>query len=191
MSSAVDLPNDPRSEQPRHCLANERRLTGAARDLWQRSGGLQVAEFAGNAIVVVDPAGKATIISAGAAIEATFGLAAGMRLDGLSGLAAELRAACDLIAFEPQPVPFEACLTAPGRACVLVRGVALPLSEGRDADAIPHLVQIFINWRELLDRAATTRIRREIGAALRISTPNPTKNDPFILKNARKAPRRR
>jgi hypothetical protein len=86
-------------------------------------------------------------------------------------------------------VPFEACLAAPGRACVLVRGVALPLSEGRDPDMIPHLVQIFINWRELLDRAATTRIRREIGTALRIAAPNPTKTDPFMLKNARKLPR--
>ncbi len=126
MSSAADLPN-------------ERRLTGAAHDLWQRSGGLNVAEFADNAIVIVDPAGKATIIRAGAAIEATFGLAAGMRLNGLPGLATELRAACDL--------------------------------------------------RELLDRAATTRIRREIGTALRIAAPNPTKADPFMLKNARKLPR--
>ncbi len=189
MSSAADQPNDPHFEKSRHRLANERRLPGAARALWQRSGGLHVAEFADNAIVIVDPAGKATIIRTGAAIEATFGLAAGMRLDGLSGLAAELRAACDLIAFDPQPVPFEACLAAPGRACVLVRGVALPLSEGRNAGKIPHLVQIFINWRELLDRAATTRLRREIGAALRISAPNLTKNDPFILKNARKTPR--
>jgi hypothetical protein len=176
MSSAADLPN-------------ERRLTGAAHDLWQRSGGLNVAEFADNAIVIVDPAGKATNIRAGAAIEVTFGLAAGMRLNGLPGLAAELRAACDLIAFDPQPVPFEACLAAPGRACVLVRGVALPLSEGRDPDMIPHLVQIFINWRELLDRAATTRIRREIGTALRIAAPNPMKADLFMLKNARKLPR--
>lgn len=186
MSSAVDLPDESRLEQSRDCLTNERRLTGVARGLWQRSGGLQVAEFADNAIVIVDPAGKATIISAGAAIEATFGLAAGMRLDGLPGLAAELRAACDLIAFDLQPVPFEACLAAPGRACVLVRGVALPLSEGRDADAIPHLVQILINWRELLDRAATTRLRREIGAALRVAAPNRAGIDPFFFRNARK-----
>ena len=189
MSDAADLPNAPRFEQPRHSLTNERRLTGAARDLWQRTGGLQVAEFADNALVIVDPAGKATIIHAGAAIRAAFGLAAGMRLDGVPGLAAELRAACDLIAFDPQPVPFEACLAAPGRACVLVRGVALPLSEGRDPDMIPHLVQIFINWRELLDRAATTRLRQKIGAALRISKPNLAKYDPFVLKNAQKLPR--
>jgi len=78
---------------------------------------------------------------------------------------------------------------ASGRACVLVRGVALPLSERRNPDMIPHLVQIFVNWRELLDRAATTRLRQEISAALRILTSNPTKTDPFILKNALKLPR--
>ena len=135
------------------------------------------------------PMGKATIIHAGAAIKATFGLAAGMRLEVLPGLAAELRAACDLIIFDPQPVPFETCIMASGRACVLVRGVALPLSERRNPDMIPHLVQIFVNWRELLDRAATTRLRQEISATLRILTSNPTKTDPFTLKNALKLPR--
>ena len=154
MSNAADLLNAaPRLAQSRYSLTNERRLARAARDLWQRSGGLQIAEFADNVLVIVDPAGNATIIHAGAAIKTTFGLAAGMRLEGLPGLAAELRAACDLIVFDPQPVPFETCLMASGRACMLVRGVALPLSERRNPDMIPHLVQIFVNWRELAGTA--------------------------------------
>jgi hypothetical protein len=109
-----------------------------------------------------------------------------MRLDGLHGLAAELRAACDLIVFDPQPVPFEASLAAPGCACILVRGVALPLSDALDASGIPHQVQVILNWRELLDRAATTRLRHEIGAALRLVRPKSTKIDPFLPKNAQK-----
>ena len=108
MSSAADLPVDPRFEPPPHFLVVDRRMAGVARDLWQRSGGMPVAEFADHALVIADPAGDATIISAGAAIEAMFGLCAGMRLDGLSGLAAEVRAACDLIVFDPKPVLFEA-----------------------------------------------------------------------------------
>ena len=77
MSNAADLLNAaPRLAQSRYSLTNERRLARAARDLWQRSGGLQIAEFADNVLVIVDPAGNATIIHAGAAIKTTFGLAA-------------------------------------------------------------------------------------------------------------------
>ena len=188
MSSAADLPVDPRFEQPPHFLVVDRRMAGVARDLWQRSGGMPVAEFADHALVIADPAGDATIISAGAAIEAMFGLCAGMRLDGLSGLAAGVRAACDLTLFDPKPVPFAASLDAPGLACVLVRGVALPLSDGLDAGGVPHQVQLVINWRELLDRAATTRLRREIGAAMRLARPNSAKMDPFLPKSLQKPP---
>ncbi len=185
-SAAAELPVDPRFELPPHFLVVDRRMAGAARDLWRRSGGVRISSFDDHALIVADPAGNAVIISAGAAIEAMFGLVAGMRLDGLTGLAAEVRAACDLIVFDPQPVPFEASLDAPGRACVLVRGIALPLSDGLDASGIPHQVQFVINWRELLDRAATTRLRREIGAALRLARPNFAKTDPFLPKTAQK-----
>jgi hypothetical protein len=187
MSSAAQTPVDPRFELPPQFIVADRRLAGAAHDLWRRSGGLRVADYADHSLIVADPAGAATIVSAGAAIEATFGLSAGMPLDGLTGLAAEVRAACDLIVFDPQPVPFEASLAAPGCACVLVRGVALPLTDGFDASGIPHQVQFVINWRELLDRAATTRLRREIGAALRLARPVSTKSDPFLPKSARKS----
>jgi hypothetical protein len=189
MSTAADLPVDPRFELPPQFVVADRRMAGVLRDLWRRSGGLRVADYANHALVLADPAGAATIVSAGAAIEATFGLAAGMPLDGLTGLAAEVRAACDLIIFDPQPVPFEASLTAPGRAGVMVRGVALPLSDGLDASGIPYQVQFVINWRELLDRAATTRLWREIGAALRLVRPNLMKSDPFLPNSAQKSPR--
>jgi hypothetical protein len=179
MSSAADLPVEPRFEPPPQFAVIDRRMAGAARDLWQQSGGMHVDAFADHALVIADPAGAAVIINAGMAIEAVFGLSAGMRLDGLTGLAAEVRAACDLIVFDPRPVPFEASLAGVGRTCILVRGIALPLSDALDESKIPQRVQVILNWRELLDRSATTRLRREIGAALRLSRPNHVKIDPF------------
>ena len=189
MSSAADLPVDPRFELPPQFAVVDRRMAWPARDLWRQSGGRRLAEFADHALVVADPAGSAIIVSVGAAIEAIFGLSAELRLDGLTGLAPEVRAACDLIVFDPQPVPFEASFSAPGWACMLVRGVALPLSDELDAGGIPLRVQIFINWRELLDRVATTRTRREIGAALQPARSKCAKIYPFLLRIAKNSPR--
>ena len=179
MSSDADLPVEPNFEPPPQFAVIDRRMAGAARDLWQQSGGMHVDAFADQALVIADPAGAAIIIDAGIAIEAVFGLSAGMQLDGLTGLAAEVRAACDLIVFDPRPVPFEASIAGVERACILVRGIALPLSHALDKSKIPHKVQVILNWRELLDRSATTRLRREIGDALRLSRPNRAKIDPF------------
>ena len=186
MPSVADLPVEPRFEPPPQFAVIDRRMAAAARDLWQQSGGMRVDAFADHALVIADPAGTAMITNAGIAIEAVFGLSVGMRLDGLTGLAAEVRAACDLIVFDPRPVPFEASLAGVGRACVLARGIALPLFDGLDTSKIPDKVQVILNWRELLDHSATTRLRREIGDALRLSRPNPAKIDPFMLKTSRK-----
>ena len=150
----------------------ERRLAGRAIDAWLAAGGEAADGFEANSLFVSDPAGRPTIVHAGRAISAIFGLEPGMALDG-PGLAAEARAACDLIALRPEPVPFEATIAGPGRACILTRGVALPL--GRDIE----IVQVIVSWREVLNRAATARLRRELGEALR-STRIPGLRDPFL-----------
>lgn len=170
-SAAKARPIDPAFDPPPQFPALERRLAGLALDGWRENGGRLPPGFDDHSLVIADPAGRARIATAGAPVTATFGLAPGMALDGRDGLAAEIRAACDLIAIDPRPVPFEASLASPGRACILIRGIALPLDFDR--------VQVVVNWRELLNRSATTRLRREIGAALRSAAPLGTARDPF------------
>jgi hypothetical protein len=180
--------SDLRFDVPPHFVVMERRMAGQALDRWLEGGRGLVPGFDDNGLVIADRAGMACIESAGAAVTATFGLAAGMRLDGRDGLAAEVRAACDLIAIDPRPLPFEASLSAPGRALILLRGIALPIGAGvspAERGQIPARVQIIVNWREVLNRAATTRLRRELGAALRLVRPIQTRTDPFLPKSGR------
>lgn len=172
-------PSDLRFDLPPRFETVERRLASRALDRWRAGGRAFVAGFDDHSLVIADPGGMACIIAAGAGITATFGLAAGMHLDGRTGLAAEVRAACDLIAIDPQPLPFEASLAAEGRACILLRGVALPIGPAADP------VQIVISWRELLDRAATSRLRREVGSALRSIRPATAHSDPFAAEITR------
>ncbi len=162
--SAFELP-------PRFALV-ERRMAGQAIDAWVDAGGGRVEGFAAHEIMISDPGGEQRIDGVGARLAQQFGLASGMRLQRRDGLAAELCAACDLLALQPIPVPFEASLMMPSRACVLVRGVALPIGGGEN-------VQIIMNWREVLNRAATVRLRRELSMALGISRHNLPKQDPF------------
>ena len=164
--------NDCRFDVPPRFGVIERRMSGLALDAWAMGGQRRVAGFDDNSLIITDPAGAAIIAAVGAPITATFGLAPGMMLAGHAGLGGECAAACDLIALRPLPVPFEASLAAPGSDCILVRGIALPLSDSDD-------VQIVVNWREVLNRAATTRLRREFGAALRISATKSARIDPF------------
>lgn len=63
-----------------------------------------------------------------------------------------------------RPIPFEASLSAAGGSLVLVRGIVLPLISPRhNIDT----VQVVLSWREVLNRSATRRLRRELGDALR------------------------
>jgi hypothetical protein len=168
---------------PPQFVVAERRMTGRAIDCWKSGGGGLVDGFAANSLVVVDPAGAAWITAAGDAIGRSFGLAPGMRLDGRAGLACELRAACALVAIDPQPVPFEASLPSPAGGVMLVRAVALPVIDPpADAGSAvpPDQVQFVISWREVLNRAATTRLRRELGAELRLVARDSTRIDPFL-----------
>ncbi|MBC7520161.1 MAG: hypothetical protein H7268_03570 [Sandarakinorhabdus sp.] len=191
--AAANIQDDPRFELPPQFAVSERRIAGQAIDRWRSGGKALVTGFDSHSLIVIDPAGMATIEYAGDAIAATFGLGTGMRLEGRGGLAAEVRAACDLIAIDPQPVPFEFSLTAPDAALIMGRGVALtiaadaterigagaPVAEPRQ---IYDRVQIVINWREMLDRAAMARLRRELGTALRLVPSILAKADPFFVK---------
>ncbi len=179
---------DLRFEMPPHFVVVERRMAGQALDRWHAGGRCRVAGFDDNSLVIADPAGVARIESAGASVAATFGLAPEMHLGGQGGLAAELRAACDLIAIDPRPLPFEASIGTPARALILMRGIALPIGAGdsaADPGRIPERVQVIVNWREMLDRAATTRLRRELGASLRLVRPISTIIDPFLPESDR------
>ena len=175
-SEAEDCGFDP----PPRFATLERRMSGLALEVWAAGGGDAVSGFAENSMILSDIGGETRIDSIGALVAASFDLAIGMALIGRPGMAAEITAACDLIALRPRPVPFEASLAAPGRALVLARGVALPLAQQGD---MAERVQIVVNWREVLNRAATARLRREIGTALRNSMPRIAVSDPFLPKS--------
>lgn len=164
---------------PPHFPVTERRLAAQALAEWSNNRCRLVAGHDANTILVAEPDGLAIVTTVGDAIAATFGLLPGAALDGQGGLAAELRAACDLIAIDLKPVPFEANLPAPGRAGILVRGVALPIGPRMET------VQVILSWRELLDRSATRRLRREVGAALRNLPRKMPKIDPFSPEMSR------
>lgn len=171
-SAAVALPCHHDFDLPPLLPAAERRLAGLARACWRRHGGRAVPGFKSHSVVIADPTGRAVIESIGAPVAGAFALAVGMTLDGRDGLAAEIRAACDFIAVDPRPLPFEASLASPGIAAVLVRGIALPIGEAH--------VHIVVSWRELLDRTATRRLREEIGLALALARPPVAARDPFL-----------
>jgi hypothetical protein len=183
-SAAAETMIDPRFDLPPHFVVAERRMAGQAIDEWRAGGKSIVPGFDSHSLIIVDPAGVPVIADAGAAISAAFGLAPGMRLDGPGGLFAEVRAACDLIAIDPQPVPFELRLTT-AKALILARGVALPIWLGMipaEPGRKPDRVQVVVNWREVLDRRATTQLRRELGASLRVVPAILARNDPFSVK---------
>lgn len=133
-----------------------------------------------HSIVVDDPGGAAWLRLVGLAVTETFGLVADLPLERRDPSTAELSAACDLIALNPVPLHFEASLMAPGLACILLRGVALPIDDGAR-------VQIVLSWREVLNRASTARLQRDLTTALRISRPKSNGFDPFSGDFATKA----
>ncbi len=154
----------------------ERRLASLATQAWAASEGGYVGGFDVNSVLIADPAGLALVEEVGDTIASQFGVVPGMALARRSGLAGELAAACDLIALSPRPLPFETSLAGKGGALLLVRGIALPIAVGADAGK----VQAILNWREVLNRAATRRLRMELGAALAMAgRPAAGRPDPF------------
>ena len=168
------------ADQVPRSVAVERRLTGRALAAWQSapddSTASALTPFFDHSIIVRDPAGRAIIESVGGPVSARFGLAAGLALLRDPGLSEELVAACELVALQPMPIPFEASVNDPMGAQMLVRGLALPLPEAGDPAA---LVQVVLSWREVLSKSAARRLRAELANAfadLRQVTPAA---DPF------------
>ena len=161
---ALDLP-------PQFALI-ERRRAGLAEAAWHAAGRGWVPGFDEYSLTIADPGGETRLVRVGLAVTETFGLVADMVLVRGIPLNTELCAACDLVALEAVPVHFEASLTTAQAACILLRGVALPLSDGR-------LVQIVLSWREVLNRTATARLRRDFVAALRQTRGVSADSDPF------------
>jgi hypothetical protein len=149
--SAGERPGPLREDQVPRSVVVERRLTNRALAAWQSAhdDGMApaLAPFFDHSIVVRDPAGRAIIESVGGPVSARFGLIAGVALLRDPGLSEELMAACELVALQPMPIPFEASVNDPMGAQMLVRGLALPLPEAGDPGA---LVQIVLSWREVL-----------------------------------------
>ncbi len=167
---------DCRFDLPPHIGPAERRLAALAVAAWEVGGFRRVAGLDDNSVMITDVAAEPVIASIGALLGAAFGLARGMALAGRSGLPAEMRVVCDLVRMHPVPAPFEAELPGHGRGLLLVRGIALPLFDGERASGA---VQIILSWREGLNRAATMRLQREIGVALRHLPSKTTRIDPF------------
>lgn len=163
---------------PRFAVA-ERRMAGLAVAAWLAGGKARVGGFENNSLIVQQVDGVPVIAACPDALTAAFGIAAGMALTCRDGLAGELVAACDLIVLRPEPAPFEASVAVTGRSLVLVRGVALPLLEPRVDGPAESEIQIVLSWREVLNRAATARLRGEIGAALQHLRPYREMSDPF------------
>ena len=155
LASKFDLPMD--------LLRAEQRLAERALRQWLADGQREIAGFSDHGLLVADPGGCAEILRVADGISRTFGLCAGQRLALDSrlpphGLGMELRAACDLVALGCRPMPFEASLSAPGHGLILARGVALPVTGDR--------VQVVMSWREVLNRSAAARLRRELERAI-------------------------
>ncbi|MBU6165408.1 MAG: hypothetical protein KGQ52_04675 [Alphaproteobacteria bacterium] len=144
----------------------ERRLTSRALAAWQAAApgetATALAPFFDHSLVVRDPAGLAVIDSVGGPVAARFGLVAGLPLLRDPGLGEELVAACELVALQPMPIPFEASVNDPMGAQILVRGLALPIADGDDAAAC---VQVVLSWREVLSKSAARRLRAELAQA--------------------------
>jgi hypothetical protein len=150
----------------------ERRLTNRALAAWQCATedgiGTALAPFFDHSVVVRDPAGRALIESVGGPVSARFGLIAGLPLQRDPGLGEELVAACELVALQPMPIPFECSVSDPMGAQLMLRGLALPIPQAGDPAALVHVV---LSWREILSRSAARRLREELAQAFANITP--------------------
>ncbi|OYQ35102.1 hypothetical protein CHU93_01945 [Sandarakinorhabdus cyanobacteriorum] len=163
----------------------ERRLTNRALATWQAAPpgetAAAMAPFFDHSLVVADPAGRAVIESVGGPVAARFGLVAGLPLLRDPGLGEELVAACELVALQPMPIPFEASVNDPIGAQILVRGLALPLPLGDDPAA---LVQVVLSWREVLSKSAARRLQAELAQAFASLGPAQATAEPFPTRSA-------
>lgn len=179
------------AEMPPSFLREENWLAGRALQAWRRSQRSAVPGFEATSLTIVDPGGEVLVLQVAPAIAAPFDLTPGQSLafspprceNGEHGITAELRGACDLVALGGSPILFEASLIGPDRSVILVRGIVLPLMPRGLASDV-ETVQIVLSWREVLNRSATTRLRRELGDALRaVASQRGDTQDPFPINS--------
>jgi hypothetical protein len=131
----------------------ERRLT--ARVAASFAAGLGRHEFRDNSVTMAFAPRGTRVTMVGAAVLAAFGLECGPCASNVDAdsLAACLRDACDVMRASPRVVPFEAVVRAPRAACILLRGLLLPLDGGAEA---------VLSWKEVLNADATAQLRVEL-----------------------------
>ena len=175
---AADRTAEPSFEPPPSLGARaERRLARRAAEGWLAQGG--AIRLPPRASADLDPAGEfaensllldlahpwaVRIESAGGAIAGQFGLAAGEALGGAPGsFAARLLDACDLLRLTHTAVPVEGAFAGLRSACVLVRGVLMPLAGDDGRLGFAHAV---ISFKEMLGPEATAALHAELAQAL-------------------------
>jgi len=181
MRNTTGLLADPAVEMPPRLALIERRRAMLAEAAWTAAGRALVPGFDEDSLVVSDPGGAARLVRVGLSASESFGLLTESVLARTDPFATELCAACDLVAIDPVAVHFEASVATASAACVLVRGVALPLAAG-------DTVQIVLSWRGVLNRKATARSERDFVAALRQNRSISRLFDPFLDEFAKKRP---
>ena len=77
--------------------------------------------------------------------------------------AAQLLDGCERMRVTQVPVPIDAAVGGVDCACLLIRGVLLPLAD--DAGRLGY-VHCVLNWKQVLDRETSARLCWEMGAAL-------------------------
>lgn len=157
-------PAEPAFEAPPFVAgSNERRLTGRVA---MRHGELH--ESRGNALTLRFGPADVRVTRVGACVAAAFGMAPGPLVQGSDDLATRLREASAACAASGAVIGFEAALRTPLSACVLLRGVLLPVRGGAEA---------VLSWKEVLGREASARLRAELRAAM--APRPPARVDPF------------
>ena len=174
----ADRTAEPRFEPPPQLGGRaERRLARRAADGWLARGGAlrlpprasadldPAGEFADNSLLLdLSHPWLVRIEIVGGAIAQQFGLAAGEALQGAPGtLADRLLDACDLLRLTHTTVPVEGAFGGLRSACVLVRGVLMPLAAEDDRLGFAHAV---ISFKEMLGPEPTAALHAELAQAL-------------------------
>lgn len=133
----------------------ERRLTRRAAALFEQGGDNAYRDNSISLAVAGD--GSARVSAVGTAVVGTFGLAPGPLAGPPEALAAVLAAALDRLDGTGGVSGFEAAVATPAAACVLLRGVLLPVAGGAEA---------VLSWKQVLDADATARLRAELLQAI-------------------------
>ena len=136
---------------PRLGPSSERRLAGRA--VTRFASGDAGAVFRDNALGLAWAGGALRLTAVGRTVAAGFGLVPGPLAGPPDSLAGVLAAAFAELRASGAVTPFEAAVATPHAACVLLRGVLLPVAGGAEA---------VLSWKQVLDDDATARLRAEL-----------------------------